>query len=210
MKSPTLPLNWHGFAHRRGAVFVAFAMGSAALHCFLAGLWHSSHGACSQRCYPSPSLRSGPSQAGPILVGGPVAAAGARRVKKGFEIRDIAVDSGAITTNLRGSSPCASRLSSLLFFPRPLRAACRIRPRAGWLVQRLARLSPMRWTKTCWPAPPWAVWRVSPPAELKWACRPATPAIELAASGRFEPTRRTIRAARPGGPFAFRLGGADV
>jgi hypothetical protein len=49
--------------------------------------------------------------------------------------------------------------------------------------------------------------QVSPPAASSWACRPATRATERlterAAFGRIHTTSRTIRAARPGGPFAF-------
>jgi hypothetical protein len=51
---------------------------------------------------------------------------------------------------------------------------------------------------------------VSQPAASSLACRPATRATKLAASGRFQSTERTIRAARPGGPFAFPLGDTDV
>jgi hypothetical protein len=49
-----------------------------------------------------------------------------------------------------------------------------------------------------------------PPAVSNWACRPATRATDVTAFGRVHLTPRTIRADRPGGPFAFRLGGADV
>ena len=212
MKSPTPQRFWHGFAHVPGVVCNMFAMTNSARHCLCAGQWQSGHGTRSQRCYPSPSLRSGPSQAGPILLrGGSVpgdSCVGPWR--NCFQIRDFAVESAAITTTQRGSTPCASRLSSSLFFPRLWPAACRTQRRAAWPARRLALLSPTLWTKTCWPARRWAGWRVSPPAASSWACRPATRATDVTASGRVHTTSGTIRATRPGGPFAFPLGGADV
>ena len=209
MKSPTLPTVWHGFAHGRDGVFLAFAMMSGAGHCFYAGQRQSSHDLRSQRCYPSPSLRSGPSQAGPFLVrkAGHVCAS---RIRNCFEMPAIAVESAAITTNLRGSTKCRSRLSSSPSFPRPWPVACRTPRRAAWPVQRLAHLSPMPWTKTCLPGPRLAAWLASPPVASRSACRLATRATDVTAFGRVHLTPGTIRADRPGGPFAFRLGGADV
>lgn len=213
MNPPTPRPFWHGFAHGLGVVCKAFAMTWQARHCFRAGQWQSGHGTRSQRCYPSPSLRSGPSQAGPILmriasVPGDDCVGHNRNC---FQIRDVAVESAAITTNQRGSTPCASRLSSLLFFPRPWPAACRTRRRAAWPARRLARLSPTLWTKTCWPVRRLAGWLVLPPAASSLACRPATRATDVTAFGRVQPTTRTIRADRPGGPFSLRLmGGTDV
>ena len=209
MNLPTPHPLWHGFAHGLGVVFRTFAMGRLSRHCFSAGQGLSGHGARSQRCYPSPSLRSGPSQAGPILMRGPSDDC-AGRLRNCFQIRDVALESGAITTNHRGSIPCASRLSSSLFSLPLWPAACRTRRRAAWLARRLAPWSPMRWMKTCWPGPLWAAWPALQPVASSWACRPATQATDLAAYGRFQLTRGTIRAARPGGPFAFPLGGADV
>jgi hypothetical protein len=213
MNSPTLLCFWHGFAQAPGGVFRTFAIGASPRHCFPAGQRQSSRDLRSQRCYPSPSLRSGPSQAGPILVSGPGhdCASGLRNC---FEMPAIAVESAAITTNLRGSTQCRSRLSSLLFFPRPWPGACRTRRRAAWLARQLARLSPMRWMKTCLPGQPLAAWLALPPVASRSACRPATRATERlterAAFGRALSTTGTIRAERLGGPFAFRLGGADV
>ena len=214
MKLPTPQSFWHGFAQRLGGVCIAFAMVSAARHCLFACHWQSGHGARTQRCYPSPTLRSGPSQAGPILMGGSGDDCVGRQ-KNCFQIRAVAVESSAITTKQRGSTPCASRLSSSLFSLRPWPAACRTRRRAAWPVRRLARLSLTRWTKTCWPAPLLAGWPDLPPVASSWACRPATratePAVVLAAFGRLQTDTRTIRADRPGGPFSLRLmGGADV
>lgn len=211
MNSPTRPPVWHGFAQARDGVFRTFAMTSAAGHCFCAGLRQPCPDLRSQRCYPSPSLRSGPSQAGPFLVcgSGHDCASGMRNC---FEMPAIAVESAAITTNPRGSSKCRSRLSSSLFFPRPWPVACRTPRRAAWPVRRLAHLSPMRWTKTCWPGQPLAAWPVLPPAASRSACRPATRATERlterAAFGRALSTTGTIRDALPGGPFAFPTGGS--
>jgi hypothetical protein len=206
MNLPTLQSFWHGFAQRSGSVCIAFAMVSAARHCRFAGHWQSGHGTRSLRCYPSPTLRSGPSQAGPILMCG----SGHDCVgpyRNCFQIRDVAVESSAITTNQRGSIPCVSRLSSSLFSQRPWPAACRTRRRAAWPARLLARLSLTLWTKTCWPAPHLAGWPDLRPVASSWACRPATRATEspvvLATFGRLHTTRRTIRADRPGGPFAF-------
>jgi hypothetical protein len=214
MNSPTQPTIWHRFAQGRDGFFMAFAIVSAARHCFRAGQRQPSQDLRSQRCYPSPSLRSGPSQAGPFLVrgGGHVCASGMRNC---FEMPAIAVESAAITTNLRGSTKCRSRLSSSLSFPRPWPVACRTRRRAAWPVRPLALWSPMLWTRTCSQGPLWAGWLALPPVASRSACRPATRAtdrlIERAALGRSDLTPRTIRADRPGGPFSLRLmGGADV
>jgi hypothetical protein len=210
MNLPTEQRFWHGFAQGSGVVGAAFAMGVFARHCFRAGHWQSGHGTRSKRCYPSPSLRSGPSQAGPILMRGRrVDCAG--RTRNCFQIRDVAVESAAITTTTRGSSPCASRLSFSLFFPCRLPAACRTRHRAGLRVPLRARSWPMPPRVTSLPAPSSAGWRVSPPAASSWACRPATRATDVTAFGRVHLTTGTIRADRPGGPFSLRLmGGADV
>jgi hypothetical protein len=209
MKSPTFSQVWHGFAQGRVGVFIGFAMMTAAGHCFRAGQRQPSQDLRSQRCYPSPSLRSGPSQAGPTLVEG-CAKVGASGIRICFETRDIAVESAAITTNQRGSPQCRSRLSSLLFFPRPWPVACRTRRRAAWPARQLVRLSPTPLTKTCLPEPHWAGWLALPPVASRSACRRATRATDVTAFGRSDLTPRTIRAVRPGGPFAFRLGGADV
>jgi|JI7StandDraft_1071085.scaffolds.fasta_scaffold102603_3 hypothetical protein len=210
MNSPTLTPIWHGFAQGRGGVFMEFAMMPASLHCFRAGQGQLSHDLRSLRCYPSPSLRSGPSQAGPTLPGWQVVADCASGVKICFEIRGIAVDSNAITTTLRGSIPCASRFSSSSFFPCPWPVACRTPHRAVSPVRRRAPLSPMRPTATCLLARSLAVSPGLQPAVSRSACRLVTRATDTAAFGRTELTHRTIRATRPGGPFAFPMGGADV
>ena len=204
MNSPTLASDWHGFAQALGGVFKAFAMGSLARHYFHAEPWSPSHDLRSLRCYPSPSLRSGPSQAGPFLVRrvGPDCL---RRGKNCFETCDIAVESPAITTNQRGSLPCANRLSFLLFSPPLLPDACRT-PRRGVLrAQPQVSSSPMRPTAIFLPGPSSVALRALPRAGSRSACRPAIRAtdrpIELAACGRFNCTTRTIRASRPDGPF---------
>jgi hypothetical protein len=210
MISPTLPQIWRAFAQGCMGVFIQFAMVAPPRHCFLASLRQSSHGLRSLRCYPSPSLRSGPSQAGPILMCDPCNADCESSIKNCFQICDIAVKSGSITTNLRGSTKCRSRLSSSPFLPCHWPDACRTLRPAEWRVRPLARWSPMRWMKTCWPGQPLAALPVSQPAASSLACRPVTRATKLAAFGRLHTTTGTIRAARPGGPFAFPLGGADV
>jgi hypothetical protein len=207
MNSPRSLLIWQAFAQGLGDVFTAFAMQSAARHCFCAGHRQLGHDLRSHRCYPSPSLRSGPSQAGPTLVCQGTDHDCARRIKNCFESRDIAVESAAITTNKRGSFPCASRLSSSLFSRRPWRAACRTPHRAVWPVPSRARQLPMHSMKTSSRAPLWAGWLVQPPVASSWACRPAPratePLTDRAAYGRIKPTARTTRASRLGGPLLF-------
>ena len=210
MNSPMPQPFWRAFAQGCAGVFITFAMVASAIHCFRVGLRQSSHDLRSLRCYPSPSLRSGPSQAGPILMFGPCNAGCVTGVKNRFQIRDLAVESGAITTNLRGSSKCRSRLSSSPFFPPRWPVACRTLHRAVWQVRPQAPLSRTRPRMTCLPVRLSAVLPVSQPVASSWACRPATRATDLTAFGRITPTPRTIRDTRPGGPFAFRLGGADV
>lgn len=124
-------------------------------------------------------------------------------IKNCFESGVIAVKSAAITTNERGSSPCAIRLSSSLSFPRLSLAACRIPHRAGLPARLPVPLSPTRLMRTLSPVPPSAVWPVRPPAGSKSVCRPATratdPYPDLSAFGRSKPPAKTIRANRPGG-----------
>ncbi len=211
---PTAPQIWRSFAQGCAGVSEEFAMVANARHCFNAGLRPNRCSLRSLRCYPSPSLRSGPSQAGPILMCDPCNRVRARSVKNRFQICDIAVESHAITTDSRGSTKCRSRLSSSLYSPCRWPVACRTPHRAVWLARLRARWSPMLWMKTCWQAPRLVVWPVLPPVASSLVCRPATAAtdrlIDLAAFGRVHLTPRTIRADRPGGLFAFRLGGADV
>jgi hypothetical protein len=200
---PMPPAIRQAFAQGRGSVLIAFAMYAFLRNCFSVGLTHRSFGLPCPSCYPSPSLRSGPSQAGPVPLRRGRTGFG-RRTRNRFEIRDIPVEFGTITTNQRGSTKCGSRLSSLLFFPRRWPAACRTLHRAGLRVPLAAHSSRMRLTKTCWPVPPLAAWPVLPPAESSSACRPAALATDLTACGRAGTDFRTIRAARPGGPFNLR------
>jgi hypothetical protein len=210
MNSPTPHPFWHAFAQGCAGVLIGIAMVALPIHCFRVGLRPSSHDLRSLRCYPSPSLRSGPSQAGPILMCDPCNAGCVTKVKNCFQIPDLALESGAITTNLRGSSKCRSRLSSSLFLSYRWPVACRTPHRAAWLVRQAVRLSPMPSTATCLPGPSSAVLPVLQPAASSLACRPATRATKLGAFGRIDLTRRTIRDALPGGPFAFPTGGTDV
>jgi hypothetical protein len=207
MKSPTSLRFWQAFAQGAADVFNAFAMMGIGRHCFRAGHWQQAHDLRSHRCYPSPSLRSGPSQAGPSLVWMQGLADCAGWMRNCLEIRVVAIESGAITTNQRGSSPCASRLSCSLFFPRRWPVVCRTLHRAAWPVRSPVRPSLTRWTKTSSLVPLWAALPEPQPAASSLACRPATRATErlteLAACGRAEPIKRTIRADRPGGPLLF-------
>jgi hypothetical protein len=189
-QAPTDPAN---------AIALPFSLGK----CLRAGRRQPHFGLCTSDCYPSPSLRSGPSQAGPTPFRSNVSG-WTKWFRNCFEIRDFALESGTITTNQRGSSKCGSRLSSSLFSPRPLPAACRTLHRAGLRVPPAARSSRMRWTKTWLPVPPLAEWLALPPAGSTWACRPATPATDLTAHGRVRPTIRATGADRPGGPFILR------
>ena len=211
MNSPTVAPFWHGFAHDPVGVRMPFAMMPAARHCFLAGHRQHASDLRSQRCYPSPSLRSGPSQAGPTLIRGQGHTDCMRGTRYCFEICEFAVESAAITTNLRGSIPCASRLSSLSSFPCRSPVACRTPRRAALPVRPRACLSPMQRTVISLPGQSSVALPVSRPAASKSACRPVTRATDTAAFGRTEPAARTIRADRPGGPFLLRLmGEADV
>lgn len=204
MKSPTLRPFGQGSAQGCAGVFTAFAMGASGRHCFTARQGRFCRDPRGLRCYPSPSLRSGPSQAGPILMGGVApkpGCHGATATRIRFETRDIAVESAAITTNSRGSFQCASRFFFSSFCPCRWPDACRTPRRAAWLVLQPAPLSPTRPTATCLPGPSSAAWPVSQPAASRSACRPVTRATDTAACERSAPHSRTIRAARPGGPF---------
>jgi hypothetical protein len=198
MNSPTPFAFRQAFAQDRFGTLIAFAMQPSRGNCFRAGHGRQRPGRHSPRCYPSPSLRSGPSQAGPLPL--PTEAPSlAEHGRKCFETLDSAVESGTITTSVRGRSPCGSRLSSSCFLPLSFRAACRILRPAGSPVQQRARLSPTRWTATWQPGPPLAVWPVSPPAGSNWACSPAPLADRLTVHGRTVWNQWTIRAARPDG-----------
>jgi len=208
MKTPTPRTLWQAFAQGGSGVLNAFAMTLRAHHCFCAGRRQLPYGLRNHCCYPSPSLRSGPSQAGPTLS----RRAGAdcvSRIRNCFESRVISVESAAITTNQRGSIPCASRLSFSPFFQCHWLAACRTRHRAALLAQRPVRSSPMPPRVTSSPAPSLAVLRVPQAAGSTSGFRPAVRPTDLTAFGRTTttatPTARTIRADRPGGPLHFRV-----
>lgn len=202
MKTPMPPPIWQGSAQTREAPVSCIENRGTGGHCFHTGYDPTGRGPRIQCCFPTPSPRSGRSPAGPTpsvpRVGNPLP----RHFRKHFQKCDIAVESAAITTNLRGSLTCGNRLSSLLFFPPLWPAACRILHRAGWLVPRQALWSPMRLMKTCLPGPRLAVWPVSQHAASKSASGPATDPF-LTAFGRFTPLARTIRAGCPGGSLRF-------
>ena len=207
MISPILSPIRQAFAQGQTGVLNAFAMQILLGDCFPAGQSKRVFGLRCPSCYPSPSLRSGPSQAGPV----PLPKGGVRvssKARNCFEIRDIPLESGSITTTQRGSSPCGSRLPSSPFSPRSLLDACRIRPRAGLQVPLAGRSSLTLWTKTCWPVPRSAALQVLPLAESSSACRPATPAIERLterpAFGRTRSNQGATRAYCPGGVSVLR------
>lgn len=207
MNAPTLRSFWQGFAGLAVGVPVAIAMAAFDRHCFLVCRSLSSLGAHTTGTSLTPSPRSGLSLAGPT----PLPFTADRRAvavcvkwfKNRFEFRDISVESGAITTNQRGSYTCASRFSSSLFFPLRWLAACRILHRAGSPVPPRGRLSPTRWMKTSSRVPLWAALPVPQPAGSKWVCRPATRATDLAAFGRTTESIKDHPGRPPGWSFAF-------
>ena len=207
MNAPTDPVIWQASAQGAARVSDVIAMRGSARHCFKVGQGEHS---CSRRHYsstPTPSLRSGPSQAGPTLCAGRMGANCVGPVKICFEIRDIAVVSAALTTNQRGSLPCASRLSFSPFCPRRWPVACRTPRRVALPVRQPVPSSLTQPRVTFLPALSSAGWRASLLVGSSWACRPATratdPHLNSAAFGRTKPSARTIRADRPGGPLRF-------
>ena len=201
MKSPMTSRFRQAFAQGARGGVIGFAMVSAGLHSLQAGSRQLVRGLCSHRCYPSPSLRSGPSQAGPTLVRG-CGAVCAGLLKNCFEIRGVAVESLAITTTTRGSFPCASRLSFSPFSQCRWPAACRTPRRAGWPVPPQARWSLMPLTKTWSRGPHLAALPVPQPAESRSACRRATDI--LTAYGRAETQHKDHPGRAPGWSFSFR------
>jgi hypothetical protein len=212
MNAPIIARRWQAFAKATPMVSGAFAMVKTLGHCREMGQGQHSPGPCSDDPSLTPFLRSGPSQAGPIfekwrLRAGQRGAVGAGRVNFCFEIADIAVESRAITTNQRGSLPCASRLSFSSFSRCRWPVACRTLHRAVLPVPLRAPLWPTLSMKTSSRVLPLVALPVPPPAGSSLACRPATRAtdrhLDPAAFGRAKPTARTIRASRPGGPLRF-------
>ncbi len=191
------------------AAFVHAPEGSTGDPCHV-GHCRSGRGFRNCSCRPFPSQRSGPSQTGPASFRRSAADC-SPKVKNCFEIRVIAIDSAAITTTHRGSLPCASRLSFLLFSPHRWPVACRTPLRAGWRGPLPGLSSPMQPRATSLPARSSAALRAPHPAGSNWACRPAARPTELTAFGRLKSITRAIRAHRPGGPSSFvPQGGADV
>jgi hypothetical protein len=189
MNAPIAPSIWQAFAQHVSGVAGRFAMVGLALHCFLARPGRHSLGARSHESTLPPSLRSGPSQAGPALSGRQQVADWAGRAKTCFQTIDIVVKTSKKTTCQRGNLRGASRLSISPCLPHLWPSACRILHRAGWLVLPQAPSS--------------VVFRGPRPVASISACRPGTRATELAAFGRITPASRTIRANHPGGPFVF-------
>ncbi len=207
MNAPITAPVWQAFAKPAAVVAGAFAMRKVARHCFFAGKRQPSQGARNDSSTLTPSLRSGPSQAGPTPCAGRTGADCVSPVKICFEIRDIAVESAAITTNQRGSLPCASRLSFLPFSPCRWPVACRTPHRAVLRVPLRVPLWPTLSMKTSSRVPPSVALPALPLAGSSWACRPATratdPQLDPAAFGQTKPSARTTRADRPGGPLRF-------
>lgn len=159
----------------------------------------------SHTCYPSPSMRSGPSLAGSHSSCN-------RRVNADpvnggsfpFKSASFALNSRAIKTTTRGSKPCRNRLSSSRFSPFRSRPACRTRHRAASPARLPVPLSPTRWMKIWSPALPWARLPVRQPAASKSVCRPASRATDLiAAEGRPILNYGVVRGECPAGPYAF-------
>lgn len=114
---------------------------------------------------PFPTDWPGPLGCGPFSALGAVAARLGRNSAKGrgaamrrpgifpFASALCALESGDITTPIRGTSSCGK--SSPFFSSQPrLQAACRTPAQGVWPVRSSARPLPMRRTKTCWPARP--------------------------------------------------------
>jgi hypothetical protein len=182
---------------------LAVASTRAGGHLYSAGFGPKGSGPFSHTCYPSPTLRSGPSQAGSHLSEHRRSNADCVTVAKlSFETAGFAVKSEPIKTLTRGSQKCRNQSSSLFFLPHRWQVACRTLRPVALQVRRLAPLSLTGWTKTCWPAQRWAALPVSRPAGLSWACRPARRATDLIpAFGRVHLENHGVaRAIRPAGP----------
>ena len=202
MNAPIFPPNWHCFAQAPIAPAETFVMAGIGGHCFQTGHEQVGRGPRSQCCFPYPSPRSGRSLAGPPLRGGRVGNRLLPNLRNHFQSGDIAVESAAITTKPRGSHTCGNRLSSSLFSPPHWQAACRTLHRAARRVLRRVSSLLTRPTATCLPALSWAALRALQPAASMSGSAPATDRY-LTAFGRMNPSTRTIRADRPGGPLFF-------
>ena len=214
MKSPTRIRIWQAFAQAAGCIRSAFAMMQKCYHCFEVGQRRVANVLHSTSWLHSPWLRSLLSLAEPTLPRRRADAGFADHFNNCFEISVIAVESDAITTNQRGSSKCGNPLSSSPSFRPRWPVACRTLHRAALPVRLPVQPSPTRSMKTSSPVQRLADLPAQPLVASKLACRPALRATEpltyLAAFGRTEPFSRTIRADRPGGPFLFAEGKADV
>jgi hypothetical protein len=161
-------------------------------------------------CYPSPSLRSGPSRVRPPFYGASRRAFADRREPQGrsrpfvFRTAEIAVFSGHITSP-RSSISCVNlSLPSPFWLSPPLAAACRTPRRAVLPVPSSALPQLTRWTKIWLRAQRSAVLQVRQAATSLAAATDLTTAARgrLAVihgpSERSAPVAFSISASRPG------------
>lgn len=209
MFSPSFPSAWRLSAGRIFAAQLAIAATRALGQSHFAGRRLPWQGPQTTTCYPSLSLRSGPSLTGSrlLFIGLKTRQSGADAAGAGnfpFESAEFPLKSVAIKNATRGSTLCANPLSSSLFSLFRFRPACRTQPRAASPVRRLARLSPMRWMKTWSLVQRLAVSPVQHLAASRSACRPATDLIPAYGQG-VSLNHGVVRTSRPGGPISFAL-----
>jgi hypothetical protein len=202
MKTPTGRSIWQAFAQASSGAAEGFENAGTARHGLRAGRGRKcpdTRNHCN-----TPSLRSGLSLAGPLPLSGRRAAGCAGQWKFCFACGDVGVNSSTITTTKRGSLPCTSQLSFSSCCPLRLPVVCRTLHRAGLQGPQRGQSLPMPPSLTCLPARSSVALPALPAAGSSWACRPAPRPTDLTAFGRVDLTSGTIRADRPGGPFAFR------
>jgi hypothetical protein len=207
MKARRSPSDARNLAHPQGVLWEEFAIFGRKPHLDHVGHQALSDALPSGTCYPSPSLRSGPSQAGPIFSQLHLLRQGnaeaVRAVNFRFDFLQIALESSPRTTNKRGSGPCASRLFFSPFLSFLWQVACKTPRRAGLPARSLVQPLPMRWMKIWWRALPLAGLPVPHPAASR-SRRPASQDTDdLTAQRRHHRQMKAIRAKRPDGLFRF-------
>ncbi len=200
--NPRKPLScWQIFAQGGALRKIGFALGRAVLHHGM----HDDHAAPADlRCDPAhsdpfPSNWPGPQGFGPFFARGEAGRLGRNSAQAGwgraprhgilpFVLQARALESGDITTPIRGTSSCG-KSSSFFLSQRRLPAACRTPARAGLPVRSLARPLPMPRTKTCWPVRPLAGWqgRLLAPFPARSAADPVDLTARAAAGFRTNP-----------------------